>query len=267
MSSALWEEGVGEEGSPFPLRACPHVLLPAFHSHNQRARQTQGQLAACALSRDLWSVWIVIFCLDNSKLIVLLWPHKYQSSEPNILWLHFPFSITFYFSWSSSCSLSFFFHLFFVLWISDCLPTPSQKLFKTPFKFSTYSGLSDNLSVLFFSLTMLPGALCPAHMSPGPSPGSWHTSAILGVLSVFAADVPALFSLLDSLFVSWIPCLPLLIYPFLSQDFRGGSDGKVSARNAGDPGSIPGSGRSPGEGNGNPLQHPWLENPMVGRAW
>ena len=91
MSSALWEEGVGEEGSPFPLRACPHVLLPAFHSHNQRARQTQGQLAACALSRDLWSVWIVIFCLDNSKLIVLLWPHKYQSSEPNILWLHFPF--------------------------------------------------------------------------------------------------------------------------------------------------------------------------------
>ena len=209
MSSALWEEGVGEEGSPFPLRACPHVLLPAFHSHNQRARQTQGQLAACALSRDLWSVWIVIFCLDNSKLIVLLWPHKYQSSEPNILWLHFPFSITFYFSWSSSCSLSFFFHLFFVLWISDCLPTPSQKLFKTPFKFSTYSGLSDNLSVLFFSLTMLPGALCPAHMSPGPSPSSWHTSAILGVLSVFAADVPALFSLLDSLFVSWIPCLPL----------------------------------------------------------
>ena len=35
--------------------------------------------------------------------------------------------------------------------------------------------------------------------------------------------------------------------------FPGGSDGKVSAYNAGDPGSIPGSGRSPGEGNGNPL--------------
>ena len=49
--------------------------------------------------------------------------------------------------------------------------------------------------------------------------------------------------------------------------FPGGSDGKESARNAGDPGSIPGSGRSPGEGNGNPLQYPCLENPMDGGAW
>ena len=47
----------------------------------------------------------------------------------------------------------------------------------------------------------------------------------------------------------------------------GGSDGKASAYNAGDPGSIPGSGRSPGEGNGNPLQYSCLENPMDGRAW
>ena len=37
------------------------------------------------------------------------------------------------------------------------------------------------------------------------------------------------------------------------EDFPGGSDGKASAYNAGDPSSIPGSGRSPGEGNGNPL--------------
>ena len=41
-----------------------------------------------------------------------------------------------------------------------------------------------------------------------------------------------------------------------------GSDGKASAYNAGDLGSIPGSGRSPGEGNGNPLQYSCLENPM-----
>ena len=47
----------------------------------------------------------------------------------------------------------------------------------------------------------------------------------------------------------------------------GGSDGKVSACNAGDPGSIPGSGRSPGEGNDNPLQQSCLENPMDGGAW
>ena len=41
------------------------------------------------------------------------------------------------------------------------------------------------------------------------------------------------------------------------KDFPGGSDGKASAYNAGDPGSIPGLGRSPGEGNGNPLQYSW----------
>ena len=45
-----------------------------------------------------------------------------------------------------------------------------------------------------------------------------------------------------------------------SLGFPGGSDGKDSARNAGDPGSIPGSGRSPGEGNGYPLQYSCLEN-------
>ena len=44
--------------------------------------------------------------------------------------------------------------------------------------------------------------------------------------------------------------------------FSGGSDGKGSVYNAGDPGLILGSGRSPGEGNGNPLQYYCLENPM-----
>ena len=42
--------------------------------------------------------------------------------------------------------------------------------------------------------------------------------------------------------------------------FPGGSDSKESACNAGNLGSIPGSGRSPGEGNGNPLQYSYLEN-------
>ena len=41
----------------------------------------------------------------------------------------------------------------------------------------------------------------------------------------------------------------------------------MSACNVGDLGSIPGSGRSPGEGNGNPLQYSFLENPMDGGAW
>ena len=46
-----------------------------------------------------------------------------------------------------------------------------------------------------------------------------------------------------------------------------GSPGKESACNAGDPGSIPASGKSPGEGNGNPLQYSCLENPMDKGAW
>ena len=50
-------------------------------------------------------------------------------------------------------------------------------------------------------------------------------------------------------------------------DFPGGSNDKASAYNVGDLGSIPGSGRSPWEGNGNPLQYSSLENPMDGGAW
>lgn len=49
--------------------------------------------------------------------------------------------------------------------------------------------------------------------------------------------------------------------------FPDGSDGKESACNAGDPGSIPELGRSPGEENGNPLQYSCLENSMDREAW
>ena len=52
-----------------------------------------------------------------------------------------------------------------------------------------------------------------------------------------------------------------------SYGFPGGSEDKASACKAGDPGSIPGLGRSPGEGNGNPLQYSSLENPMDRGAW
>ena len=58
-----------------------------------------------------------------------------------------------------------------------------------------------------------------------------------------------------------------IIIPYPKNDFPGGSDGKVSACNAGDPGSIPGLGRSPGEGNGNPLQYSCLENSMDRGTW
>jgi len=58
----------------------------------------------------------------------------------------------------------------------------------------------------------------------------------------------------------------LLFTPLFGKvlDFPGGSDGKESAYN---PGSIPGLGRAPGEGNGNPLQYSYLENPMDGGGW
>ena len=53
----------------------------------------------------------------------------------------------------------------------------------------------------------------------------------------------------------------------INVSFPCSSDGKESACNAGDLGSIPGSGRSPGEGNGNPLWHFCLENPTDRGAW
>ena len=59
-------------------------------------------------------------------------------------------------------------------------------------------------------------------------------------------------------------CLQPLAWHF---DFPGGSDGKASVHNAGDPGLIPGSERSSGEGYGNPLQYSCLENSMDRGGW
>ena len=59
----------------------------------------------------------------------------------------------------------------------------------------------------------------------------------------------------------------LIVLSWYELGFLGGSEVKASACNEGDPGSIPGLGRSPGEGNGNPLQYSCLENPVDGGAW
>ena len=61
--------------------------------------------------------------------------------------------------------------------------------------------------------------------------------------------------------------LHFLSLSFTFMGFPVGLEGKASACNAGDLGSIPGLGRSPGEGNGKPLQHSCLENPMDRGAW
>ena len=67
---------------------------------------------------------------------------------------------------------------------------------------------------------------------------------------------------------TWTWALPLLDAPLSYLPiFPGGSDGKASACNAGYQSSIPGLGRSPEEGNGNPLQYSCLENPMDRGAW
>ena len=56
-------------------------------------------------------------------------------------------------------------------------------------------------------------------------------------------------------------------YLFTYEGFPGGSDGKVSTCNVGDPRAIPGLRRSPGGGNGTPLQYSCLENPMDRETW
>ena len=61
-------------------------------------------------------------------------------------------------------------------------------------------------------------------------------------------------------------CACILCLNFMT-GFPGGSDGKASACNEGDLGSVSVSGRSSGEGNGNPLQYSCLENPMDRGAW
>ena len=85
-----------------------------------------------------------------------------------------------------------------------------------------------------------------------------HCSIIWNRLTALKSSVLYLFISLSSLMLATTD-------PFCG--FPSGSEVKVSAFNAGDPSVIPGLGRSPGEGNGNPLQYSCLEKPMDGGAW
>ena len=74
------------------------------------------------------------------------------------------------------------------------------------------------------------------------------------------------------LLISYSQFIPGPPFPFgnsvvVLKGFSGSSDGKESSCNVGDLGLIPGLGRSPGEGNGNPLQYSCLENPIEGGTW
>ena len=79
-----------------------------------------------------------------------------------------------------------------------------------------------------------------------------------------------LFNMLSRLVIAFLPRIKHLLILWLQSPSVGlpfSSDGKESACKAGDPGSIPESGRSSGEGNGNPLQYSCLGNPRDGGAW
>ena len=131
-------------------------------------------------------------------------------------------------------------------------------------------------------------AIQPSHPLSFPSPPapnpSQHQSFPMSQLFAWGSQstgVSALASFLSKKSQGWFPSewtgwISLLAYRntvmfvrwfYILQGFPGGSDGKASACNVGDLGSIPGLGRSPGEGNGNPLQYSCLENPMDWGAW
>ena len=98
-------------------------------------------------------------------------------------------------------------------------------------------------------------------------PGHGHLCQLTGYVTP-----DGLLDLLESDFFTYNLRIKMIITFFLPVVVRilclpGGSGGKASACNAGDLGSIPGLGRSPGERNGNPVQNSCLENPMDGGAW
>ena len=80
------------------------------------------------------------------------------------------------------------------------------------------------------------------------------TPLLITIFPILVATHPSCYSIQQN----WI---------YLLLGFPGGSHGKESACNAGDPGSISGLGRSPGEGGGNPFQYSCLENSMETGAW
>ena len=99
---------------------------------------------------------------------------------------------------------------------------------------------------------------------------NWITFCVLFFLSLVAQLVKNLPAMQETPLYFWVRKIPWrrdrLPTPVLL-GFPGGSDDKESACNMGDLGSVPGLGRSPGGGHGNPIQYSCLENPKDRRAW
>ena len=153
----------------------------------------------------------------------------------------------------------------------------SSFIFKIYFKF-IYSKIHYFLCIfgkVYFFLFQPPNALIDVH---------WYLKQWLMVLNIFPPSHPYIFLVkvsvqitcsffkLDYLFY-YCGTLKILYYSYvytyryIYMCFPSGSDGKESACKAGDPGSVPGLGRSPEEGNGYPLQYFYLENSMDRGAW
>ena len=133
--------------------------------------------------------------------------------------------------------------------------------------FATWICLCPGFSI---GTSVLPLSSLVRNLSFSGLPWSWylkfhkrdlkiHTPQLLWIFFLFLS-VPLY--LLTYLVICFILVHLSLVFPYC-----GGSESKAFACNEGDQGSIPESGRSPGEGNGNPLQYSCLEKPMDRRAW
>ena len=130
---------------------------------------------------------------------------------------------------------------------------------------------SERFSRSVVSNSLQPHGLQPARFlclwnSPGKNTGVNSHSLLLGIFPTQGLN-PGLLHCRQSTYHShFIGFIQEFIFSLLLC-FPGASDHKESACSAGDPDFILGSGRSPGEGNGNPLQYSCLENPMDRGAW
>ena len=96
---------------------------------------------------------------------------------------------------------------------------------------------------------------------------TFSLSPLTFIKRLFSSSLSAIRVALQSCFQLVFPLAKHFSWCSLHTGFPCGSDGKVSACNVGDPSLIPGLGRSPGEGNGNPLQYSCLESSMDWGAW
>ena len=130
-----------------------------------------------------------------------------------------------------------------------------------------FSIVGHSLAVLFVCFFLLPDSVDEGWGSVGQSLSVLLYTFYLSCLtSPMALNVTCIVRL-PLKFYCYREPISVLPLKYMRVGFPGGSEGKASAYNVGDPGSIPGSGRSPGEGNGNPLHYSCLENLMDWETW